>query len=252
METLFVGKNIIFLPEVESTNSYATELLKNVNVEEGSVVHTANQTRGKGQRGNMWNTEPHSNLTASIIIKPAFLELKRQFFLYKIAALASYDVMAELLDSSQFDIKIKWPNDILVDRKKIGGILIENVVVNNRIEHSVVGIGINVLQCEFDEKLHATSIQLLSGKRCEPSQVLKLLCSKFEKYYLLLKSGQREKITEMYAQKLFAMNEWQEFESGNNVKKMKVRGTGETGLLMLEEESGNLKEFDVKEIRWII
>jgi BirA family biotin operon repressor/biotin-[acetyl-CoA-carboxylase] ligase len=93
---------------------------------------------------------------------------------------------------------------------------------------------------------------LLSGKRCEPSQVLKLLCSKFEKYYLLLKSGQREKITEMYAQKLFAMNEWQEFESGNNVKKMKVRGTGETGLLMLEEESGNLKEFDVKEIRWII
>jgi BirA family biotin operon repressor/biotin-[acetyl-CoA-carboxylase] ligase len=200
----------------------------------------------------VWNTEPHSNLTASIIIKPTFLDLKKQFFLYKIAALACYDVMAELLDNSQFDIKIKWPNDILVNRKKIGGILIENVVVNNSIQYSVVGIGINVLQREFDGRLHATSLQLLSGKRDEPAQVLKLLCSKFEKYYLLLKSGHMDKINSLYAQKLFAINEWQEFESGNNVKKMKVLGTGETGLLMLEEEGGSMKEFDVKEIRWVI
>src|SRR5215211_2478906 len=104
METLFIGANLIFLPEVDSTNSYAIELLKNVNLPEGSVIHTANQTSGRGQRGNVWNTRPGSNLTVSVVIKPTFLDLKHQFYLYQITALACYDVMTEILDEGQFDI----------------------------------------------------------------------------------------------------------------------------------------------------
>ena len=81
METLFIGKNIIFLPEIDSTNSYATNLLKNVKLPEGTVLHTANQTHGKGQRGRSWIAQSTSNLTASVILKPLFLNLKNQFFL---------------------------------------------------------------------------------------------------------------------------------------------------------------------------
>jgi BirA family transcriptional regulator, biotin operon repressor / biotin---[acetyl-CoA-carboxylase] ligase len=126
METLFVGKNTIFLPEIPSTNSYATHLLKNVNLAEGTVVHTANQTQGRGQWDKRWSSEPSSNLTVSVVLKPTFLELKKQFLLYQIAALACYDTIAGLLNNSQYDIKIKWPNDILINRKKTAGILIEN------------------------------------------------------------------------------------------------------------------------------
>ena len=73
---------MIFLPEVTSTNSYAMNLLKNVNLPEGTVVQTTNQTQGKGQRGSRWMADPTSNLTVSIVLKPTFLELKNQFYLY--------------------------------------------------------------------------------------------------------------------------------------------------------------------------
>ena len=154
METLFIGRNIIFLPQVNSTNSYAIEMLKNVNLAEGTLVHTAEQTEGRGQRGSVWKTEKTSNLTASLVLKPTFLDLKNQHYLYQISALACYDALAELLDSSQFDIKIKWPNDILVNKQKIAGILIENNISNTQLSWSVVGVGFNVNQTIFDRLYH--------------------------------------------------------------------------------------------------
>jgi BirA family transcriptional regulator, biotin operon repressor / biotin---[acetyl-CoA-carboxylase] ligase len=251
METLFVGRNMIFLPEVDSTNSYAINLLKNVKVSEGTVIHSGNQTKGKGQRGNVWNTEPNSNVTASVILKPDFLDIKKQFFLYQIAALACYDVMAETLNSGQYDIKIKWPNDILVSGKKIAGILIENMIANNVVANSVMGIGINVKQCEFDNKLNATSLQLLAGKGFEPGAVLDILCSKVEKYYLMLKNNKLSRISELYLSHFYMKDRWQNFEIANRKAKMKIVGTSDTGLLQLEDEFGNVKDYDVKELIWL-
>ncbi|MGZ4100005.1 MAG: biotin--[acetyl-CoA-carboxylase] ligase [Bacteroidia bacterium] len=252
METLFIGTNIIYLPEVDSTNSYAMELLKNVNLTEGTVIHTTNQTAGRGQRGNVWNTLPDSSLTASIIINPVFLELKKQFFLYKIAALACYDVMAEILNSSQYDIKIKWPNDILVNGKKIAGILIENIITSNTINRSVIGIGINIKQREFESKSNATSLQLLTGKEYGLNYVLELLCSYLEKYYLLLKNGNYKVITEKYLEHFYALNKRIGFEINGRAQSFLVKGIGSKGLLLLENEAGNDLEFDIKEIKWII
>jgi BirA family transcriptional regulator, biotin operon repressor / biotin---[acetyl-CoA-carboxylase] ligase len=250
METLFIGANLIFLPEVESTNSYAIELLKNVNLPEGSVIHTANQTSGRGQRGNVWNTRPGSNLTVSVVIKPSFLDLKHQFYLYQITALACYDVMTEILDQGQFDIKIKWPNDILVNDKKIAGILIENIVNNNTISWSVVGVGLNVKQGEFDEKINATSLQILTRKEHDPATVLQLLCSKLEKYYFLLKNGKREVICESYLTHFFGLNKWLDFEIRGTIEKLLVKGISSNGLLLLEDVTGKEREFDMKEIKW--
>ncbi len=252
METLFIGRNLIFLPEVNSTNSYATELLKNVNVSEGTVVHTPNQTHGKGQRGNSWNAEIASNVTASIILKPVFLELKKQFYLYQITALACYDVMAEILDNSQFDIKIKWPNDILVNRKKIAGILIENSVIGNGLIYSVIGIGVNVNQRSFNEENNATSIIKLLNKSVDLSNVLSLLCKHLEKYYLQLKNNKFKEITETYLSYLFGLNGWVNFEIEATKKTCLIKGISEEGLLILEDEAGTKKTYDVKEIKWVI
>lgn len=252
METLFVGRNIIFLPEVDSTNSYAISLLKNVNVVEGTVVYTKHQTAGKGQRGNNWNAEPASNTTASVILKPSFLELKKHFILYQIAALACYDVMAELLNNSQIDIKIKWPNDILVNEKKIAGILIENVINHHQINFSVIGIGINVNQKTFEQAPNASSLSLMIGREFDTEIVLKNLCVHLEKYYLMIKNDKAERINELYHQRLFKRAEWQDFEINGAIQKLLVKGVGKTGLLLLEDKEGHQSEYDVKQVKWVI
>jgi BirA family biotin operon repressor/biotin-[acetyl-CoA-carboxylase] ligase len=252
METLFIGHSIIFLPEVDSTNSYATELLNNVNVSEGTLVHTSNQTQGRGLRGNSWVAETACNLTASIILKPNFLNLKHSFFLYKITALACYDVMAELLNNSQFDIKIKWPNDILVNKKKIAGILIENGVSANTLNYSVVGVGINLNQKEFNNGINATSIYNLLDKEVEVNTVLYLVFKYLEKYYLQLKNNKFNEISEIYLTRLYGLNCWMDFEINSEIKTYLVKGISNEGLLVLESRTAKESQFDVKEIKWLI
>ncbi|PBQ30397.1 biotin--[acetyl-CoA-carboxylase] ligase [Sphingobacteriaceae bacterium] len=251
METLFIGKNIIFLPEIESTNSYAIDLLKNVNLPEGTVVHALNQTHGKGQRGSLWTAEPERNMTASFILRPTFLELKNQFFLYQVAALACYDAMAQILDSSQIDIKIKWPNDILVNQKKIAGILIENTIHNGQISWCVAGIGINVNQEFFGENLKAASLKSITGRTYSIQYVLEILCQQLEKHYLALLNSKKENITSSYLKNLFGLNTFRDFELNGKTESFCVKGVGESGLLVLQDSAGGEREMDVKDIKWI-
>ncbi|MBA2611293.1 MAG: biotin--[acetyl-CoA-carboxylase] ligase [Bacteroidetes bacterium] len=251
METLFIGRNLIFLPLVNSTNSYAIEMLKNVNLAEGTVVHAAEQTNGRGQRGSLWIAEKTSNLTASLIIKPTFLQLKNQHYLYQIAALACYDALAELLDSSQFDIKIKWPNDILVNKQKIAGILIENNVINTQLSWSVVGLGLNINQTIFDELFNATSLKVLLNKHFEVNELLGLFCKYFEKYYLELKNNKVNGIKENYLKHFFRLNNWMDFEIEGVAQTMFVQGVSEEGLLWLKNKHEQSYFFDVKQVKWL-
>lgn len=252
METLFVGTNVIFLPEVDSTNSYAIGLLKNVNLPEGTLIHTAHQTAGKGQRGNVWNTLPYSNITASVVLRPTFLEVKKQFFLYQVAALACYDVLSQILDSGQYDIKIKWPNDILVNNLKIAGILIENIINGNSIAHSIIGIGMNVKQREFVTGVNATSLELLTGQNYKLDDVLGRLCSQLEKSYLLLKQGAEEQLQARYYQNLLGINTIREFDLAERRIRLMVKGTSPDGFLLLADEEGVERKFDVQEIKWVL
>jgi BirA family biotin operon repressor/biotin-[acetyl-CoA-carboxylase] ligase len=251
METLFIGRNIIFLPQVNSTNSYAIEMLKNVNLAEGTLVHTAEQTAGRGQRGSVWKTEKTSNLTASLVLKPTFLDLKNQHYLYQISALACYDALAELLDSSQFDIKIKWPNDILVNKQKIAGILIENTVSNSQLIWSVIGVGFNVNQTIFDEQYNATSLKVLLEKDVLVDSVLELFCKRFEKYYLQLKNNKFDQIKADYLNHFFRINSWMDFEIDGEIKTMYVQGISDDGLLWLKDNYERSHFFDVKQLKWL-
>jgi len=251
METLFIGKNIIFLPEMDSTNSYATHLLKNVNLAEGTVIHTTHQTHGKGQRGSTWEAEPERNLTASVVLKPSFLDIKNQFFLYQVVALACYDAMAEILNTGQIDIKIKWPNDILVNGKKIAGILLENTIQNNQITSCIAGIGINVNQEFFSEAITATSLKIITGREFNIGSVLGILCVHLEKRYLALMHSKRTDLKTDYLKQLYGLNQWLRFDVKGEVKTLEVKGLSDTGLLFLEDESGKEMEVDVKDVKWI-
>lgn len=252
METLFIGKNPVFLPVTESTNSYAIELLKNVNPPEGTIVYTDHQTRGRGQRGTVWESEPASNMMVSVILKPAFLDLKKQHFLYQVAALACYDTIAQLLDDSQFDIKIKWPNDILVNRRKIAGVLIENNLVNNVVTWSVVGVGINVNQVFFDSLGAATSLKQVSDTAFDVRDVMLKFCYWLEKRYLSLMSGKFDLLGRDYLDNFFGIKSTVWFELDGAVRRMLVEGISPGGLLLLRGEDEIQREVDVKEVKWLI
>lgn len=254
METLFIGKNLLFLPEVESTNTYAMGMLRNVNALEGTVVYTDNQTRGKGQRGSSWNSAVASNITASIILKPGFLKADESFFLSKISALAIYDVLTDVLNSSQYDIKIKWPNDMLVNSRKIAGILIENNYHQQLLQNSVIGIGLNVNQSDFgDLSSLATSLSRLSGISYDRKAILEKLCSYLEKWYLSLKSGNISQINELYLARLNGMNQMASFRLPGNedVFEATITGVTKEGHLCLDIPGSGSRTFDIKEIQFI-
>ena len=250
MATLFIGQNKVFLPETESTNSYAIGLLKNVNCIEGTVVYTHYQTRGKGQRGNSWIAEPQQNTTLSLILKPAFLNPKKSFYLSKITALALHDLLTELLAFGQFDIKIKWPNDMLVNSRKIAGVLIENSLQSDAVQWSVAGIGLNVNQNNFGELTGATSLNLLSDKTFDLEAINELLFSHFEKWYLRLKKGEFAQIGDAYQKRLFRLNETSEFEQYGKFFMGVIREVTESGLLVVETKKGT-NSYEIKDIRLI-
>lgn len=253
MATLFIGQNKVFLPEVDSTNSYAITLLKNVNAIEGTVVYTNLQTLGKGQRGNVWKAQPSMNITLSIILKPAFLSPKKAFYISKITALAIHDVLADILNQSQFDIKIKWPNDILVNRKKIAGVLIENSFSESVFNWSIVGIGLNINQTEFGELVSsATSVKLQSGQELSLDFVIEKLYSHFEKWYLKLKQNKLDEIKQTYLKHLFGYNQTLSFMQNSTQFNAVVAGVNENGFLQLRLENGSIREFEIKEISFVI
>lgn len=253
MKSLFIGQNTISLKSVDSTNSYATELLRQNNIPEGTVIYTFEQTNGRGQRGNNWESEANKNIALSLILYPTFLQIDRQYLLTKITALAVADLLAETLKLSvqKENIRIKWPNDIYFEDKKTGGILIENSIRDTFIHNSIIGIGININQTDFKTTSKATSLALIGNKQFDAEEILHTLCSFFEARYLQLKAGKTEQIDSDYLHRLYRFNIWCPFSANGNVFEGKIIGVSEIGKLRIQLKTEEIKEFDLKEIVFI-
>lgn len=245
--TLFVGKNVVFVPECHSTNTLAAQLSQNSTVSEGTVVITENQTAGRGQRGNTWFAEPGQNLTLSVCLNPGFLTIKHQFFLNIIASLAVRDTLAEYLDIAA--ISIKWPNDVLVHGKKICGILIENQLTGSVIQSSIVGIGLNVNQSSFS-LANATSMVSELKRPLVLQDVFNLLLSKLEARYLQLRQQKHGTQKTEYLQRLYRRGERHEFESDTGRFEGEIVGIDEDGRLAINV-ANEMKYFEVKQIRYL-
>ena len=253
MKTLFVGQNCIHLKSIDSTNSYASEILSKIKPAEGTLIYTFAQQNGRGQRGNRWEGEPNKNVASSFIFYPAFLQVGQQFLLNKIFALAVADLMAELINSidKQQEIKIKWPNDIYVGNKKIAGILIENTLRENNIQNTVVGIGININQTTFSSGINATSLVSIINKEFELFQVIEQLCEFIEARYLQLKGNKQESLDTTYLQHLYQMDKWCNYNFNNQLFEGKIIGVSISGKLQVQMKSSDVREFDLKEIKFL-
>lgn len=241
--TLFMGKNLVFVPECPSTNAFALQISQQQRAEEGTLVITDHQTAGKGQRGNTWEAEPGKNLTFSLILKPAFLAVNKQFFLNIVICLALKDYLTE---ETPDDTYIKWPNDILVHERKISGILIENQLQGNTIVTAVAGVGLNINQQRFSVP-RATSLSLISSRDYDLQQVLHTVLGYIESRYLQLRSGRYESLKDEYLQYLYRRNESHTFVSGGASFVGVIEDVDEVGRLLIRTTEG-MRAFGVKEV----
>lgn len=254
MKTLFVGQNSIHVKSIDSTNLYATELLRQIIPPEGTLIYTFEQYNGRGQRGNKWESEPNKNIALSFILYPVFLNAIQQFLLTKICSLAVADLMAEFLHLAGFEyaVKIKWPNDIYIEDKKIAGILIENNLRSTNLQSSIIGIGININQHTFSIEVgNAVSLKMLTNREFDLMTCAGRLCEFLEARYLQLKSGKISIIESEYLRKMYRFEEWSRFSSNNQLFDGKIVGVAFAGKLQIQLESGIVKEFDLKEIAFI-
>lgn len=209
IQSLFIGSKQLKLPSCHSTNAVASDLLAGNNAVEGTVIITDNQTAGRGQRGNEWESQPGKNLTLSIILKPEFLPISQQFDLTVVSSLALTNT---LMDIGMSKSLIKWPNDIYYHGSKIAGILIENTVRSNKLEWTILGIGLNVNQSVF-RTAGATSVKLELKEDINLEWVLKNLLRRLNEYYGFLKSGRFQHLRTMYTERLMWLDEYRTFHN---------------------------------------
>jgi BirA family biotin operon repressor/biotin-[acetyl-CoA-carboxylase] ligase len=247
-KSLFIGSTIVRLSRVASTNNYARELVRDKMPIEGTVIVAEEQTYGRGQRSNSWLTEPKKNLTCSYILKPVFLAAKDQFSLSAAVALALYETVSDFLPENE--VKIKWPNDILVDGKKIAGILIENSLRGSNLETSIVGIGLNVNQTDFPKGLNATSLKSITKEELNIDDVLNALNSHLEKQYLWIRQGNLPSILSNLNRNLFGFEDTRTLKINGKEEVVTILGVRPSGELQLQHQDGINTLHQHHEIEW--
>ncbi|WP_443937196.1 biotin--[acetyl-CoA-carboxylase] ligase [Pedobacter sp. MW01-1-1] len=248
--TLFVGQNFINLKEVDSTNNFLKKMASNSEpLLEGTVIMAENQYAGRGQQANVWHTEPGKNISLSIYLCPTFLPLNKHFYLNMAVSLAVSDTLSHFLPD---DVKVKWPNDVYFKSKKIGGILIENLLTGMSIKHSIIGIGLNINQQSFNEAIRekATSVIQILQKEVDLAAIIDKLFVFIEKYYLLLKTQRYDVLKEMYLAKLYHFQKKAFYNQNGRIFEAILIGIEESGKLVLETDIGT-EAFDFKEIEFI-
>ena len=238
------------LPAVDSTNTFAASLLEG-HPAEGTVVVSPQQTAGRGQQGSKWHAAPGMNLTFSIILYPRFLAARQIFLLNKLIACALRDTVAALLPDAL--VQIKWPNDLLVNRRKISGILIETSIEQDSIRSAIVGIGLNVNQLHFDTALHgqATSLALEGGRMLDTKAVLDGLLERIEARYLAVRGGRAAATEHDYLQHLFAYQEDTLLEIANQTRLVHIVGVDADGRIAVQDGE-KLYFYGVKEIKFVL
>lgn len=244
----YTPSSVIVLEEIHSTNDYLKLLLSKFKPQRDlTAIMAKHQNQGKGQRGTVWITQPNTNLTVSIAVNFEDMLIENQFFVSVIASLAMYDTVKELTNKTTY---IKWPNDILVNKKKICGILIENRIRANYITESIVGIGLNVLQTEFAEtiKHKATSFRLEQDNFNMPFlDIIKKIQQHIYKYKTYYKAGHLTLLLAMYNEKLLGRNETLTFSIQGKETQGIITQVGKDGLLQVRHEN-NLLKYDLKDI----
>jgi len=238
---------IIKLSAIDSTNSYLKELATHNPLENLSVVWTLNQTNGRGQMGASWISDQDKNLTFSVLVKDVLQNIESLYDLNICVAVTLIEVLKEY---NLPKLAIKWPNDILADQKKIGGVLIENTIKSTGEYLSIVGIGINVNQDDFSGLTQASSIKNISGITVDIEVLLRQFLHQFELNLVQFQSQGASFFWESYHKYLFKCKQPAAFEKQDGTQFMGIiLQVTRTGFLQILLEDDTIQEFEVKSIK---
>jgi len=247
-DTLFIGKSFIDLAIIDSTNNYAQQLLANSQPADGTLISTFNQNKGKGYHNNTWLSEANKNLSFSIILYPNFIDAHQQFYLNMAISIA---IVEALNDYSKKEFLIKWPNDIYFNKKKIGGILIENSIIGSKINTCIIGVGLNINQKNFNAALpNPSSLKLITNKTTDLYKLLNELVKSIESKYQILQSGAFEQLAQQYKNQLYGINKLLKFKIDGNLFEGIIKGVDDFGRLVISENSIE-KKYHYKEIEYV-
>lgn len=237
---------IIKLDATDSTNQYLKDLLQTKNATDFTVVVAKKQLKGRGQMGATWQSEGGKNLTFSALKEFDSFLPERQFNLNIAVSLAVCDVL-NAMDLP--NVRVKWPNDILSGSSKICGILIENILKGRSIQHSIIGIGLNVNQTSFDNLGKVASMHTISGRFFDLDELLQLILDSMERRLSDIEGKTIAELLPEYEQHLFRKDKPSTFSDNKGERFMGfIRGVSETGKLVLELEDHIFKEYDLKEV----
>ena len=255
--------DIIWLTSADSTNKEAQRRISDI--DNLSVLSATEQTEGRGQRGNTWSSESGKNLLFSVVLKfsdTVFeggllpeMNAHDQFVISEAASLAIVDLLAE----NDIEAKIKWPNDIYVNSRKICGILIENSLKGPSLSYSIIGIGLNVNQTSFDPTLpNPTSISLETGNSYDLKDMLEryieIFCHYISRY--CNPHGGYAKLRTLYLSQMWRKGEISDFIDRTKSPEVKFKGTiaglSDIGHLLIKTTEGELREFSFQEVSYII
>ena len=242
LNTKNFGKKIVFLHEATSTNDFAKELA-NYGADEGTVVLAENQSAGKGRLGRVW-LSPRGGLYFSIILKPK-IKISDAVKLVFVASLAVAESIRNLYG---LKVETKWPNDVLVDGKKVCGILAETSSIGERLKFVVLGVGVNAnfnVKEAFPKELQesATSLQDMLGRKVEIEKLFKKLLERLERLYTLFLKNGFTQILEKWKKFAGFLGHRVEVLSDNQKWIGLALNVEEDGSLSLKLEDGTVKRF---------
>ncbi len=232
---------------LDSTNKEAHRLLAKGPVLNGLTLFARHQTDGKGQLGRTWISEPGYHMAISIIYQPTTFRPHELPHLNMKISLGIVNALTTLIPGLHF--MIKWPNDIYVRGKKLSGILIENSLAGRRVQHSIIGIGMNINEEKFPLEIpNAVSLRILTDQTYDP-EIIALLVRKH--VLSLLESSPFEWKT-AYDEHIFGKGKRHSFISGENIFEATVSGISLDGHLLLQNDAGEIKSYASHEVKWVI
>lgn len=239
---------LIKLDAIDSTNEFLKGISSKEALENFTVVTAENQTKGKGQMGAVWNSQAGKNLIMSVLVKDFLKDINEIFNLNIAVSLA---VITALKKNNIPDLSIKWPNDILSANKKIGGILIENSIKSDGTILSIVGLGLNVNQTNFEGLPKASSLAVVTGKEFDKEKLLLEIIAHLEMNVAASKLNPAS-LRQQFVDLLYKKGVPMPFANSKDEKFMgMIQGISPVGRLQVLLEDDSVAEFDIKEIQML-
>ena len=239
---------IIHIDVCDSSNAECLKFTELLNTKTEFGLIAKKQVAGRGMGKNTWFATVGKNITASFVKYPRFLDTDKQFYLSMVASLAVYDLLAE----TGLKTRIKWPNDIWADNKKICGILIENSISGKGIEHCRIGIGLNVNENKFPFDLpNPVSMKQLGLEHLSPDDLVYDLADSLDKWYYRLKDGDFVRIKKQYLSHLMGYKKYLKYQDNESEFEAKIIDVNDLGYIVLQDKSHKIREYEMKSVKLV-